>query len=64
VNSRSDIQKAAGPVDADTPKARSILENRIEEYGLNYGTITQDTPHGGKHLLFKIPLKNAKPEDI
>jgi len=43
-------------VDADDPKTRSILEKRIEEFGLLNKTIIQDTPHKGKHAIFKIPV--------
>jgi DNA polymerase elongation subunit (family B) len=43
-------------VDADDPKTRSIIEKRIEEFCLADKTIIQDTPHGGKHLIFKIPI--------
>ncbi len=41
-------------VDADGPKTGTILEKRIEEFGLLTKTIVQDTPHKGKHVIFKI----------
>ncbi|MDQ6669142.1 MAG: FAD-dependent oxidoreductase, partial [Thermoproteota archaeon] len=43
-------------VDADDPKTRSVLETRIDEFGLLDKTIIQDTPHKGKHAIFKIPI--------
>lgn len=43
-------------VDADDPKTGTILEKRIEEFGLLTKTIVQDTPHKGKHVIFKIPV--------
>jgi DNA polymerase elongation subunit (family B) len=48
-------------IDGDTAKARAIVQKFIDKYELNRKAIVQDTPHGGIHLLFKIPIK---PEDI
>ena len=47
-------------VDADDPKTGTILEKRIEEFGLLTKTIVQDTPHKGKHVIFKIPIELNK----
>ena len=47
-------------VDADDQKTRYILEKRIEEFGLLNKSIIQDTPHGGKHAIFKIPIDQYK----
>ncbi|MDQ6862975.1 MAG: hypothetical protein M3044_04050 [Thermoproteota archaeon] len=47
-------------VDADDPKTGTILEKRIEEFGLLTKTIVQDTPHRGKHVIFKIPIELNK----
>lgn len=46
--------------DADDPKTKSILEKRIEEFSLLDKTIIQDTPHKGKHAIFKIPIDPNK----
>jgi len=47
-------------VDADDPKTGTILEKRIEEFSLLTKTIVQDTPHKGKHVIFKIPIELNK----
>lgn len=47
-------------VDADDPKTRSMLEKRIQEFGLLTKTIIQDTPHKGKHAIFKIPIDSNR----
>lgn len=49
-------------VDADSLKTRTILEKLIERFELSNTTIIQDTPHGGKHLLFKIPARSEEIE--
>jgi hypothetical protein len=44
-------------IDADKAKPRAILQNLIDNYELSDKTIVQDTPHGGMHLIVKIPCE-------
>jgi hypothetical protein len=50
--------------DADKSKPRAIVQNLIDNYGLSQKTIVQYTPHGGLHLIVKIPCERKTPEAL
>jgi hypothetical protein len=50
-------------IDVDDEKPKIIVRRLITEYGLDGKTVIQSTPHGGLHLLLKVPC-SGKIEEI
>jgi hypothetical protein len=44
-------------IDAYDEKPKTIVRRLITEYALDGKTIIQNSPHGGLHLIFRIPCK-------